>query len=311
MSTPSDDHDLDAVREQAAKTLLGGRGRIKAKAHGLTPVQAARRWYGDDTLDTIGATLEQDHVELTDDLLAAIRDGDDGEIDIDLDQVLADARAAAGRADDQDQDQDQDGFGGGERRNPNPPDTSRPHENDTFGTRDPEAPATRASASAEYAEGDKVDVDGSDAVVVEVWTDGEHEGPDGEMYEPTDDSPVYVVGTQDGAEAVSGSDVSASDWGSDVDSPDQSLADSVAGDAEAGRLEASPFDFDIPDSWEESETPNRLILLDAWAGMGGQFDCGGGCCKGTMMSSGMGDRASDRFCAAMKDRVLMWEGWRG
>jgi len=109
MSTPSDDHDLDAVREQAAKTLLGGRGRIKAKAYGLTPVQAARRWYGDDTLDTIGATLEQDHVELTDDLLAAIRDGDDGE-----------------------------------------------------------------------------------------------------MYEPTDDSPVYVVGTQDGAEAVSGSDVSAS-----------------------------------------------------------------------------------------------------
>lgn len=108
MST--DDHDLDAVREQAAKTLLGGRGRIKAKAYGLTPVQAARRWYGDDTLDTIGATLEQDHVELTDDLLAAIRDGDDGEID--LDQVLADARAAAGRGDDQDQDQDGSGDSG-------------------------------------------------------------------------------------------------------------------------------------------------------------------------------------------------------
>lgn len=169
----------------------------------------------------------------------------------------------------------------------------------------------RAEAATRYAEGDKVSVDGSRGVVAEVWTDGEHDGPDGDTYQASADSPVYVVGTQDGAEAVPASDLEADDWGSDVSSPDQELADSVAGDAEAGRLEAGPFDFDIPESWQDSDTPNRLILLDAWAGMGGQFDCGGSCCKGTMMSSGMSDGASDRFCAAMKDRVLLWEGWRG
>lgn len=190
----------------------------------------------------------------------------------------------------------------------------------------------RAQAAARYAEGDKVELDGQEGVVVEVWTSGERDGPDGETYDASEDSPVYVVATVDGAEAARASDLSASDWGSDVDDPDKSLADGVAEGADAaltasveatlfalpadfdphtdGTLTAGPTDWDYPDSWDESDTPNRVILLDAWSSMGGQFDCDGGCCKGTMMSSGMSDGASDRFCASMKDRVLMWEGWR-
>jgi hypothetical protein len=88
--------DGDAVREQAAKKLLGGRDRIKAKAHALTPVQAARRWYSDDALEAVEAALEDDRVELTDDLLAAVRE--DAELD--------DATAAAVTGDDVDPDPD-------------------------------------------------------------------------------------------------------------------------------------------------------------------------------------------------------------
>jgi hypothetical protein len=75
--------DPDAGREQAAKHLLGGRDRIKAKAHGLTPVQAARRWYDDDALDAVEAALTDDNVELTADLLATVRDADDADTDPD------------------------------------------------------------------------------------------------------------------------------------------------------------------------------------------------------------------------------------
>ena len=198
---------------------------------------------------------------------------------------------------------------------------------------DPNRTNTEArAAAADYAEGDKIETtDGERGIVVEVRTEP-FEGPDGEDVEASEDSPAYVIATMDGAAAVTADEITLSDWSADVDAPDKELADTVAGDAEAaltasvrdtlsalpndfdvdthGTLTAGPTDWDYPDSWDESETPNRLILLDAWSSMGGQFDCGGGCCKGTMMSSGMSDGASDRFCAAMKDRVLMWEGWR-
>jgi len=170
----------------------------------------------------------------------------------------------------------------------------------------------RLAAAADFSEGSKVEFDGQEGVVVEVWTSGEREGPDGETYQASDDSPVYIVATADGAVAVPGDALSSSDWGSDVDSPDQDLSDSVEASAPDGDadIEASVTDWDYPDSWDESSTPNRLILLDAWSSMGGQFDCGGGCCKGTMMSGGMPEGAANAFCASMKDRVLLWEGWR-
>lgn len=188
--------------------------------------------------------------------------------------------------------------------------------NPTFGTKD-------VSAATRYSEGDKVVTDdGTEGVVVEIYTEP-FDGPDGDEVDASDNSPAYVIATVDGAEAVKASNLKAEDWSTDRDAPDEELADSVAAAdvaarleaadqdfVETGSLEASVTDWDYPDSWKESEIPNRLILLDAWSSMGGQFDCGGGCCKGTMMSGGMSDRASDQFCASMKDRVLLWEGWR-
>jgi len=165
-------------------------------------------------------------------------------------------------------------------------------------------------AETRYSEGDKVELDdGSRGVVVEVRM-ATFDGPDGSEVDASEDSPAYIVATEDGAEAVTASELVGSDWSTDRDDPDTELADGVAGQSAEGRLEAGPTDWDFPESWKESDIPARLILLDAWSSMGGQFDCGGGCCKGTMMKSGMGDRASDQFCASMKDRVLLWEGWR-
>lgn len=178
--------------------------------------------------------------------------------------------------------------------------------------------AAGITAAADVEEGDKVLVDGERGVVAEVRTDGSFEGPDGEEYDPSGEEPVYIVATESGAVVSDGSDLTAEDWTTDQDDPKGQLADHVV-DAEASdpstdddvTLEAGPTDWDYPESWEESDVPARLILLDAWSSMGGQFDCESGtCCKGTMMSSGMSDRASDQFCASMKDRVLMWEGWR-
>lgn len=67
------------LRERAAKTLLGGKGRIEARAAGYTPAEAACRWYSDDALEAVEAALEDDRVAVTDDLLAAVRE--DAEVD--------------------------------------------------------------------------------------------------------------------------------------------------------------------------------------------------------------------------------------
>lgn len=190
------------------------------------------------------------------------------------------------------------------------------------------AEARELMGATRYKSGDRVETeDGQRGVVVDVWTSGEQEGPDGETYQASEDSPVYVVAVEDastGSIAVPASDLKATDWSTDVDDPQGELtedaeamlmatlkaADPSVDIVEQGVLTAGVTDFEYPDSWEESDIPARLILLDAWSSMGGQFDCGGGCCMGEMMSSGMSERAAAQFCASMKDRVLMWEGWR-
>jgi hypothetical protein len=85
----------DDRRERAAKTLLGGRERIRAKAHGKTPVEAAQDQYGDDALEATAAALADD-IDLTDDLLATIRD------DTELDDAEAAATSDGGDDDDAD-----------------------------------------------------------------------------------------------------------------------------------------------------------------------------------------------------------------
>ena len=79
-----------------------------------------------------------------------------------------------------------------------------------------------------------------------------------------------------------------------VDEPTASLAATHA-DGDAELVDTT---FDIPESWQKSDTPDRLILLDAWSSMGGTF-------RGARKELG-----SNRLAASMKDRVLGWEGWR-
>ncbi|AGM11268.1 hypothetical protein HHTV1_12 [Haloarcula hispanica tailed virus 1] len=172
------------------------------------------------------------------------------------------------------------------------------------------------AAAESFSEGQEVETPDGVGVVVEVRTE-DFEGPGGDTVEASEDQPAYVVGVESGAEVYRASDLSDGEIDAPVDDPAEDLSEEVEGfssDIEAAgwmEVHAGPTDWDYPDSWEESDTPARLILLKAWAGMNGQFNCpSGNCCKGTMRKTGMSENASDQFCAAMKDRVLMWEGWR-
>jgi|GEM_PF-6156616 len=151
-----------------------------------------------------------------------------------------------------------------------------------------------------YTEGDQVMTPQGIGVVAEVRTEP-FEGKNGEI-EASDSSPVYVVGLKDervGVGFYTASELEADEIETDVEDP----VGDVRANACVGRDDVTANDWSMPESWRESDTPARLILLDAWSSMGGQFDCGGGCC--------MGELKSRRLCASMKDEVLGgWEGWR-
>lgn len=160
-----------------------------------------------------------------------------------------------------------------------------------------EALATR------YDEGDEVNTPAGPGVVVEIRTE-EFEGPDNETHTPSEDSPAYIVAVEDGARVYTASDLEAGEIGVDVDEPEEALEARVDIWSATGGFEALQDGFfSYPDSWQESETPARLILLKAWAGLGGRFTT----CRREMAGEISRPNA---FCADMKDRVLMWEGWR-
>lgn len=176
----------------------------------------------------------------------------------------------------------------------------------------------QAAAAGSFSEGDEVDTPAGVGVVVEVRTSN-FTGPSGSEVDASDENPAYVVAVEDGAKVYREGDLSDGQIDVDVGDPVQDVQQNAEAmmvyfqpdfDPCDGTLEAGPTDFDYPPSWRKSSQPSRLILLKAWAGMNGQFDCGGDCCHGEMVSSGMSDRAANQFCAAMKDRVLQWEGWR-
>jgi hypothetical protein len=156
-----------------------------------------------------------------------------------------------------------------------------------------------SSNATRYEEGDEVDTPDGVGVVVEVRTE-DFEGPDGAV-EASDDSPAYVVGTMDGASVFRASDITLLEGGieTDIENPEQDLAEQSA-----NMSSNQETTFGFPDSWEESDTPARLILLKAWAGLGGRFTS----CVREMRGELVG--SPDRFCASFKDRVLQWEGWR-
>jgi hypothetical protein len=161
-----------------------------------------------------------------------------------------------------------------------------------------------------YSEGDEVDTPDGVGVVVEIRTE-DFEGPDGDV-EASEDSPAFVVGTEDGAAVFRSSELESTTIDVDIDDPAAQLTSNAADIYDPTRrdlLQAIGLrgnrdgHFSWPDSWEESDTPARIIALKAWAGLGGQF---------TTCRREMGGEISNpnRFCADFKDRILGWEGWR-
>lgn len=163
----------------------------------------------------------------------------------------------------------------------------------------PDPAVVRVVANATFSEGNTVDTPSGVGVVVEVRTE-DFEGPQGSTVEASEDNVAYVVGVRDGARVYRASELSEGEIETDVENPEEDLEESVSSNLAANQ--ESTFRF--PKSWRESETPNRLILLKAWAGLGGRFTS----CVREMRDDLTG--SPDRFCASMKDRVLQWEGWR-
>lgn len=159
-------------------------------------------------------------------------------------------------------------------------------------------------ALARYSEGDEVETPSGPGVIVEIRTE-DYEGVDDEEIEASEDNPSYVVGTEDGVEFYRASDLESGEIDVDMDDPEEALyalMDVAHAEDDVEALADGRFSY--PQSWKDSDTPARLILLKAWAGMGGTFT---GCereMRGEIASTG-------RFCGAMKDRVLGgWTGWR-
>jgi len=171
-----------------------------------------------------------------------------------------------------------------------------------------------AYLATRYAEGDEVETPDGVGVVIDVFTSDDTFA--GRAVEATSDSPTYVVATEGGRPAFdlfSASDLSATtievegvEDATDAATEAEAMMDAHLADAntEADTIaELGVTDWDYPPSWRESPTPNRVILLKAWAGMDGSFS---GCQR--EMRGEIARTAP--FCGAMKDRVLLTEDWR-
>jgi len=159
-----------------------------------------------------------------------------------------------------------------------------------------------AYLSRQYAEGDVVQSPQGLGIVSGVETES-FEGKNGEI-DASSGSPTYVVALKDARVGVgfySAAELDSAEMpDTGVDDPTAELA-ATYGDhslAAMGEADLAETTFGIPDSWQESDKPDRLILLDAWSSMGGTF-------RGARKELG-----SNRLAASMKDRVLQWEGWR-
>lgn len=154
-----------------------------------------------------------------------------------------------------------------------------------------------AYLARQYSEGDVVQSPQGLGVVTAVETEP-FTGKNGEEIDASDSSPTYIVGLKD--QRVGVGFYSASELDS-TEMPDTGVDDPVGAlesEANSAAAELAETTFGIPDSWEDSPKPNRLILLDAWSSMGGSFDVA------------RRELGSPRLAASMKDRVLQWEGWR-
>ena len=171
-----------------------------------------------------------------------------------------------------------------------------------------------AYLATRYGEGDEVETPDGVGVVIDVFESDDTFA--GRAVEASESSPTYVVATEGGRPAFglfSASELEATtievegvDDATDAAAEAEAMLDTHLADADTDAdtiAELGVTDWDYPPSWRQSPTPNRVILLKAWAGMNGSFD---GCQR--EMRGEIGRTAP--FCAAMKDRVLLTEQWR-
>lgn len=148
-----------------------------------------------------------------------------------------------------------------------------------------------------------VDTPDGMGVIDDVITEGTVEDMDA-----SDDDPVYAVVVEDEDVGVGFyregdlSSASIEDFPG-PENPEEDVGEDEETDTNADTLQDGFFEW--PESWEESETPARLIALKAWAGMGGSFTA----CTREMRGELTG--SPDRFCADFKDRLYGTERWRG
>jgi uncharacterized protein (DUF736 family) len=154
--------------------------------------------------------------------------------------------------------------------------------------------------ATQYSEGDAVQTPQGIGVVSGVFTSSFDD------VEASSNSPAYAVALKDarvGSEFYKASQLEEAELPDvDVDEPSSDI-EAMLDIAAATDGEYEALDWTMPESWRESETPARVILLKAWADMNGQFDCDGACC--------MGDLKDAELCASMKDEVLGTDEWRG
>jgi hypothetical protein len=137
------------------------------------------------------------------------------------------------------------------------------------------------------------------------------------------DEPIYVVATEDGAQAFLGEDIEGADQDEafgDDDADPEDLTDAEMG-AVYSRVD-DPYDFqefeaaveemqnipgiddpgvgfdELPEGWD------RTTVLDAWTSLGGTFTS----CRAEMAGE---IRSPARFCGSYKDEVLKTTSWRG
>jgi hypothetical protein len=156
-------------------------------------------------------------------------------------------------------------------------------------------------------EGDVVELPsgGKGVVVMEGGEDVEIEG------ESVEDGEVVVAfASRQGFTIEDASDLESATFDVPDDADPEDVTDAMAHDAYA-ELE-NPYDplaievlvgtgigFDSwPDSWEDADTPARIIALDAWSSMGGTWR---GCFR---------EIGDTEICSAFKDEILGTTEWR-
>jgi len=171
-------------------------------------------------------------------------------------------------------------------------------------------PYDDVSANAtRYEEGDEVSTPQGVGVVADVLT--ETVETDDDTIEASDSSPTYVVVVEDGRvgyETYPAADIHSTTIETDVDatgamSDEEETANALGRVLEFLAPGLTANDFDVPPSWRQSSTPNRVIALKAFA----EFKSFDGCVREMR-----GEVASpDRYCGSFMDYIYQNPYWRG